>query len=57
MELMPNRNKIDPKAKVVMRTALGGPQSIIKETLKIGTQDFVVKPYFHNLVSIVNTLC
>ena len=54
---MPNRNKIDPKAKVVMRTALGGPQSIIKETLKIGTQDFVVKPYFHNLVSIVNTLC
>ncbi|MFB5088379.1 response regulator [Psychrobacillus sp. PGGUH221] len=48
--------KIDPHAKVVMCTALGGQQSIIKETLIIGAKDFVVKPYFHNLVSIVNTL-
>lgn len=49
--------KIDPQAKVVMCTALGGQQSIINETLKIGAKDFVVKPYFHNLVSIVKTLC
>ncbi|PLR70361.1 response regulator [Bacillus sp. UMB0728] len=46
--------KIDPKAKVIMCTALGGQQSIIQKALKIGAKDFIVKPYFHNLVSIVN---
>ncbi len=44
---------IDPKAKVIMCTALGGQQAIINEAIKIGAIDFVVKPYFHNLVSIV----
>jgi two-component system, chemotaxis family, chemotaxis protein CheY len=45
--------KIDPQAKVVMCTSLGG-QHIIKEALSVGAKDFVVKPYFQNLVLIVN---
>lgn len=43
----------DPQAKVIMCTALGGQQAIIQEAIKIGAKDFVVKPYFHNLVHIV----
>lgn len=49
--------KIEPQAKVVMCTALGGQQFIIKEALKNGAKDFIVKPYFHNLVSIIDNLC
>lgn len=44
---------IDPKAKVIMCTALGGQKAIIQESIKNGARDFIVKPYFHNLVSIV----
>lgn len=45
---------IDPKAKVIICSALGGQQIIIKEAIKIGAIDFVVKPHFHNLATIVN---
>lgn len=45
---------IDPKAKVIICSALGGQQIIIKEAIKSGAIDFVVKPHFHNLAAIVN---
>lgn len=45
--------KIDSKANVVMCSALG-QQHLIIDSLKIGAKDFVVKPHFDNLVSIVN---
>ena len=49
--------EIDPNANVVMCTAMGGQSFFINEALKIGAKDFIVKPYFHNLVSIVSKLC
>jgi len=36
--------KIDPRAKVIMLTALG-QQSMILEAMKAGASDFLVKPY------------
>jgi two-component system, chemotaxis family, chemotaxis protein CheY len=45
--------KVDPKAKVVMCSALG-QQSIIIDTIKYGAKDFVIKPIFEDLISIVN---
>lgn len=47
--------KIEPKAKVIMCSSLG-QQSIIQDAIKIGASDFVVKPYFSNLTSIVHIL-
>jgi two-component system, chemotaxis family, chemotaxis protein CheY len=35
---------IDPKAKVVMLTALG-QESVVLEAIKSGARDFVVKPF------------
>lgn len=49
--------KIESQAKVVMCTALGGQQFVINEALEKGAKDFIVKPHFHNLVSIVSKLC
>jgi len=45
--------KIDPHAKVIMCTALGGQRSFVIEGLKAGAKDFIIKPYFHNLIAIV----
>ena len=36
---------------------LGGQQFMINEALKNGAKDFIVKPYFHNLVAIVTKHC
>jgi two-component system, chemotaxis family, chemotaxis protein CheY len=36
--------KFDPKAKVVMLTALG-QESVVLEAIKAGARDFVVKPF------------
>ncbi|MFS0861074.1 response regulator [Fredinandcohnia sp. 179-A 10B2 NHS] len=44
---------IDGNAKVIMCSSLG-QQSLIVETIKIGAKDFVVKPYFKNLVPTIN---
>jgi two-component system chemotaxis response regulator CheY len=35
---------IDPKAKVIMLTALG-QESVVLEAIKSGARDFVVKPF------------
>ena len=47
----------DSEANVVMCTSLGGQQFTINEALDNGAKDFIVKPYFHNLVAIVNKHC
>jgi two-component system, chemotaxis family, chemotaxis protein CheY len=45
--------KFDPKAKIVICSSLGQSDFII-EALKIGAKDFIVKPYFKNLLNILN---
>lgn len=45
--------KFDPKANIVMCSALG-QEALIMDSIKIGAKDFVVKPSFNNLDSIVN---
>lgn len=45
--------KLNPKTNVIMCSSLG-QHSLIMDSIKIGAKDFVVKPYFDNLVSIVN---
>ena len=47
----------DPNANIVMCTAMGGQSFFINKALKVGAKDFIVKPYFHNLISIVDKLC
>jgi two-component system chemotaxis response regulator CheY len=39
----------DPKARVVMLTALG-QESVVLEAVKSGARDFVVKPFEHDRV-------
>jgi len=40
---------IDPKAKVIMLTALG-QESVVLEAVKSGARDFVVKPFEHERI-------
>jgi len=47
--------KVNPLARVVMCSSLG-QKSIIFEALRHGAYDFVVKPYFNNLVSILQSI-
>lgn len=53
IEAMKEILRIDPGANVIMCTALG-QKPLIMEALQIGAKDFVVKPYFKALPSIVN---
>lgn len=47
---------IDPKAKVIMLTALG-QESVVLEAIKSGARDFVVKPFERDRVmSAINKL-
>jgi two-component system, chemotaxis family, chemotaxis protein CheY len=41
--------KSDPKARVVMLTALG-QESVVLEAVKSGARDFIVKPFEHDRV-------
>ncbi|TFB24958.1 response regulator [Filobacillus milosensis] len=43
----------DPYANVIMCSSMGA-QSIIIEALNYGARDFIVKPYFHKLIDILN---
>ncbi|MCU9613179.1 response regulator [Caldibacillus lycopersici] len=45
--------RFDQKAKIVMCSSLG-QEALILDSIKMGAKDFVIKPNFHNLVSIVN---
>ncbi|CAH0345874.1 response regulator [Bacillus sp. CECT 9360] len=45
--------RYDQQAKIVMCSALG-TQPLIKESLRLGAKDFIVKPFFDNLNKILN---
>ncbi|KMY54516.1 chemotaxis protein CheY [Bacillus sp. FJAT-27231] len=47
--------EFDPSAKVVMCSSLGQKQLII-EALKLGAKDFIVKPYFDQLIPILDNI-
>lgn len=47
--------KIDPNANIVICTSLGEKYNVI-EALKLGAKDFVVKPNFDNLISVLKKL-
>lgn len=53
MIALENIRKIDPHAKVVICSAMG-QQRLIIEALGHGAKDFIVKPYFNQLVPILN---
>ncbi|WP_181347933.1 response regulator [Thalassobacillus sp. CUG 92003] len=43
----------DPAAKVIMCSA-SGQMYLVKESIHIGAKDFVIKPFFDNLISTVH---
>ncbi|GER73793.1 response regulator [Weizmannia acidilactici] len=47
--------KIDENANVVMCTALG-KKSLMLEALQSGAKDFIVKPFFDNLIPVLENL-
>jgi two-component system, chemotaxis family, chemotaxis protein CheY len=62
--VMPNMNglealkhivEFDPQAKVVICSSMGQKYLTI-EALQIGAKDFIVKPYFSQLISTLNKL-
>lgn len=48
-------NSIDPSAKIIMCSSIG-QQSHIIESIKRGAKDFIVKPYFSNLIPIIENI-
>ncbi|WP_102348454.1 response regulator [Bacillus sp. Marseille-P3661] len=52
LEALKAIRNIDPIATVIMCSAMG-QQYLITEALRAGAHDFVIKPYFENLVSIL----
>jgi two-component system chemotaxis response regulator CheY len=56
IEALKEMIKFDSNAKVVMCSSLGQQQIIIEAT-KIGAKDFIVKPYFDNLIHILDKIC
>ena len=47
---------INPKAKIMMCTSMGGQKWIVDELMEHGAQQVIEKPYFQNLISNVNRL-
>ncbi|GEL78831.1 response regulator [Tenuibacillus multivorans] len=45
--------KSDPNANIIMCSAIGSKDLILK-AIDLGATDFIVKPYFHNLMKIIN---
>lgn len=46
----------DPEAKVIMCTAAMGQKSLIMEALHLGAQDFIIKPYFDDLIPALKNI-
>ncbi len=44
----------NPGAKVIMCTSMGGQKWIADELIQHGAAQVIEKPYFHNLIEIVN---
>jgi two-component system chemotaxis response regulator CheY len=62
--IMPHKNGLDalneikkhnPEAKVVICSSMG-QKTLIMEALKLGASDFIVKPYFHELIPILKKI-
>ncbi|UQD52327.1 two-component system response regulator [Bacillus methanolicus] len=62
--VMPHKNGLDalyemkkhnPKAKVVICSSMG-QKNLIIEALKLGASDFIVKPFFNNLIPILKKI-
>ncbi|KHD86917.1 response regulator [Heyndrickxia ginsengihumi] len=47
--------KYDQHAKVIICSSLG-EKTLLMEAIQLGAVDFIVKPYFNNLISVLNTL-
>ena len=47
--------KINPQANVIMCSAMG-TQDLIIEALKNGAKDFIVKPFFDELITTLNKI-
>ncbi|MCJ8009033.1 response regulator [Lederbergia wuyishanensis] len=47
--------KMDPNAKVIICTALG-MESLVIEAIECGAKDFVIKPFFDNLIDRINNV-
>ncbi|AEH49195.1 response regulator [Parageobacillus thermoglucosidasius] len=47
--------KFDPEAKVIICSSMG-QKSFIIDALQIGAKDFIIKPYFNELIPALNKL-
>jgi two-component system chemotaxis response regulator CheY len=45
----------DPSSNIVMNSSLG-QKFFILESIRLGAKDFIIKPYFENLIPILNKL-
>ncbi|MGX9133236.1 response regulator [Rummeliibacillus sp. JY-2-4R] len=48
---------IDPNAKVILCTAVGGQRDVVIEGIQNGAKDVIVKPFFEQLKLTVFSLC
>jgi two-component system, chemotaxis family, chemotaxis protein CheY len=55
LDALKNILKFDPKAKVIICSAMG-QKSLITDALQIGAKDFIIKPYFNKLIPALNKL-
>jgi two-component system chemotaxis response regulator CheY len=55
LDALKNILKFDPKAKVIICSAMG-QKSFIIDALQIGAKDFIIKPYFNKLIPALNKL-
>lgn len=46
---------INPSSHIIMCSSMG-QQSLILEALQLGATDFIIKPYFENLIPILDQL-
>jgi two-component system, chemotaxis family, chemotaxis protein CheY len=55
LDALKNILKFDPKAKVIICSAMG-QKSLITDALQIGAKDFIIRPYFNKLIPALNKL-
>jgi two-component system, chemotaxis family, chemotaxis protein CheY len=55
LDALKNILKWDPKAKVIIYSAMGQKRLII-DAIEIGAKDFIIKPYFNELIPALNKL-
>ncbi|RAK18713.1 two-component system chemotaxis response regulator CheY [Anoxybacillus vitaminiphilus] len=55
LDVLKNILKFDPKAKVIICSAMG-QKRLISDAIEIGAKDFIIKPYFNELIPSLNKL-